>query len=230
MPKLIVANWKMHLTLSQSVTLAKGISKSEFRNPKLEIVLCPSFVALEEVAKIVRKARQVKLGAQDVEPEKRGAFTGEVGLDDLGELGVQYVLVGHSERRRMGESDALVNQKIRAVLNAGMHPILCVGESKRELRIKNEELRKAKKYVAKQLRAGLRGVTKKDLKRVIIAYEPVWAIGTGRADTPEDASAMQVYVRKVIGVKGVPVLYGGSVNSKNALEFAHAPGVDGLLI
>jgi len=235
MKKLIVANWKMYLGLRESVALAKKFTVVSSQFTDLELVLCPSFVALEEVAKVVKRTK-IKLGAQDVEPEKRGAFTGEVGLDDLSEIGVQYVLVGHSERRReFHETDAIINKKLCAVLKAGMRPILCVGEPI-AVREKGGQMR----YVVAQLKAGLRGVSKKDQKRVIIAYEPVWAISGngGHVDTPEDASAMHRWIRKVIhGGKASgrpealpPILYGGSVNSQNAAAFISAKGIDGLLI
>lgn len=226
MKKLIVANWKMYLTLRQSVTLAKSFLPTTSYLLHTQIVLCPSFVALEEVAKIVRKIKNIKLGAQDVTPERHGAFTGEVGLDDLRELGVEYVLVGHSERRRyFKETDTVVNRKLRAVLKVGMGPILCVGEPWNIRRAG-----KAQSYVEKQLHAGLRGVRSQDLKRVTVAYEPVWAIGTGRADSPKDASSMHSYIRKVVGVKSMPILYGGSVNSSNAKGFLREVSIDGLLI
>ncbi|MBI2551860.1 triose-phosphate isomerase [Candidatus Uhrbacteria bacterium] len=227
MKKLIVANWKMYLTLSQSVTLTKRISKSQITNHKLRVVLCPSFVALEEVGKIVHGTR-VKLGAQDVEPEKRGAFTGEVGLDDLASLQVEYVLVGHSERRRIfHETDALVNEKLRAVIKAGMRPILCVGEPHG---VRTQGMAKVRRYVGTQVKTGLRGVAKKDLRRTVIAYEPIWAIGSGKSDMPEDAVQMHAWIRKVVGIKSVRILYGGSVSAKNARAFLRAPGIDGLLI
>ena len=279
MKELIVANWKMYLTLRQSTALAKGISKSQIlrprrtrlgrANPKLDVVLCPSFVALEEVAKVVKGTR-VKLGAQDVDPEGRGSHTGAVGtlsvpitplsgvgLDDLGEIGVQYVLVGHSERRAKGEDDVLINRKLKAVLKAGMRPILCVGEPSRtpttplpppltllppkaDRQAGGEKFSGrrgnlhgqvvAQRYVAKQLRAGLKGVAEKDLRRVIIAYEPIWAIGTGNPATPEMAATMHAQIRKNMAIKTTPILYGGSVDSKNAAAFLQTRGVDGLLI
>ena len=216
----------MYLTLSQSVALAKRISNLKSQISNLAVVLCPSFVALEEVGKAI-KNRGVKLGAQDVFCcAKEGAFTGEVGIDDLRELGVKYVLVGHSERRQhFHETDAQVNQKLKMVIKAGLRPILCVGESV-EIRKRGEECG----YVAKQVKAGIKGVPKQKLDKLLIAYEPIWAIGTGRADTPEDASEMQGWIRKVIGSARVPILYGGSVNSKNAVAFLRADNVDGLLI
>lgn len=248
MKKLIVANWKMYLTLCESVALAKKVAKeasrlgsaSEAHSPQarknnMDIVVCPSFVALEEVAKVLKRTK-IKLGAQDVEPARRGAYTGEVGLDDLTSLHVQYVLVGHSERRRkFGETDIVVNKKLRAVLASGMRPILCIGEPL-TVRKRGGQMR----YVGAQLKAGLRGVSKKDLQRVAVAYEPIWAISGngGREDTPEDASEMHRWIRKVIHggkASGAPealphVLYGGSVNAKNASSFLKAKGIDGLLI
>ena len=260
MKKIIVANWKMYLTLSQSKALAKRITKLQITNYKMQVVLCPSFVAMEEVWKAVRGTR-IKLGAQDVEPEKRGAYTGAVGLDDLGEIGVQYVLVGHSERRRLfHETDALVNKKLRAVLDAGMRPILCVGEPEEVRRYagtqrdgmekvrryagkQGDGMEKVRRYVGMQVRRGLKNISREDLKRVTVAYEPVWAIGSGQPDTPEDASAMHGWIRKVVdeyphptlsqrerGWEKMMVLYGGSVNGKNAAAFLSAPGIDGLLV
>ena len=224
MKKLIVANWKMYLGFRESVVLARCLAKLEIGNWKLEVVVCPSFVALSEVAKVVKGTR-VKLGAQDVEPEARGAHTGEVGLDDLGEIGVQYVLVGHSERRAKGEDDAFINRKLQAVLKAGMRPILCVGELSAI-----REAGQAEFHVAKQLRVGWAGVPEIALKRVIIAYEPIWAIGTGNPATPEIVATMHAQVRKNMAIKTIPIIYGGSVGAKNAAAFLQARGVDGLLI
>lgn len=243
MEKLIVANWKMYLGLRESVVLAKKVLGVRGQVSDVDIVLCPSFVALEEVAKVVRRTK-IKLGAQDVEPERRGAFTGEVGLDDLREIGVQYVLVGHSERRRMfNETDAMVNKKLRAVLEAGMRPILCVGEPREVRGYVGKQVGvsdKVRRYVGTQVRGGLQGVSSGELRRVVIAYEPVWAIGAKQADTPEDAGKMHEFIWGIVGDisifrqknRDVPItiLYGGSVNAKNAQEFLRAPNVDGLLI
>ncbi|MDO8505255.1 MAG: triose-phosphate isomerase [bacterium] len=227
MKKLIVANWKMYLTLRESVALAKKFTDISSQFTDVQLVLCPSFIALEEVAKVLKRTK-IKLGAQDVEPEKRGAFTGEVGLDDLREIGVQYVLVGHSERRRLfGETDAIVNKKVRAVLNAGMWPIICVGEP---LEVRKGGVQKVRRYVGTQVRKALRGVEKRHLNRVIVAYEPVWAIGTDRVDTPEDAQMINQIIRENLAVKKIPILYGGSVNAKNAETFTRGVGIDGLLI
>lgn len=238
MHKLIVANWKMYLTLRESVALAKKVLGVMDQVSGVDIILCPSFVALEEVGKVVKRTK-IALGAQDVAPEQRGAFTGEVGLDDLGESGVQYVLVGHSERRRMfNETDAMVNKKLRAALQSRMKPILCVGEP---LSVRKGGMEKVHRYVGAQVRRGLRGVSSGELKRVAIAYEPVWAIGSDRADTPENASETHGWIRrtveKIYGGRASGqteirprVLYGGSVNAKNAQEFLRAPNVGGLLI
>lgn len=222
MGKLIVANWKMYLTASASVKLAQRIVKTK---AKSQVVLCPSFVALADVAEVIEKSK-IKLGAQDIFCcDARGAYTGEIGLDDLKELGVEYVLVGHSERRRyFKESDELVNQKLKVVLKNRIRPILCVGEP-----LKVRQAKKEKSYIRAQIKAGLKGVTKKDLKRVVIAYEPIWAISgnKGHADKPDDAAKMHAHIRKTANT---PILYGGSVNSKNAKSFLQAPGIDGLLI
>lgn len=227
MNKLIVANWKMYLTLRESVALSKKLLRPTYYPLHTQLVLCPSFVAMEEVKKVLH-GTQIKLGAQDVEPEKRGAYTGEVGLDDLKGLGVKYVLIGHSERRKLfNETNALINAKVRAVLGAKTQPILCVGETL--------QIRKAgdtKKYITEQIRKGLKNVPKKDLKKVVIAYEPIWAISgnKGHADNPEDAARVIAFIKKVILVKNIPVLYGGSITSKNVAQFLTASGIDGLLV
>lgn len=225
--KLIVANWKMYLTLRQSIALAKKLSVHSRQFTDSKLVLCPSFVALEEVAKVVRGI-SIKLGAQDVEPEARGAYTGEVGLDDLRLLHVQYVLVGHSERRRhFKETDKMVNEKLRATLASKMRPILCVGEP---WNVRRQGMIKVRSFIGAQIHKGLRGVSRKDIKRVLVAYEPVWAIGSGRADTPSDASMVHEFIHSVLPVKTIQVLYGGSVDRKNCGQFLRTPNIDGLLI
>lgn len=230
---LIVANWKMYLTLRQSEALAERFARLEIRDSRLEVVVCPSFVALEEVAEEVSesKGRWLKIGAQDASWAEKGAYTGEVSAEDLKKLGCRYVIVGHSERRQyFGESDAMVAHKVAAVAKAGMTPILCVGETWAERRGS-----RAERKVIGQLTATIKKSKISNLKsKIVVAYEPVWAIGTGKTVEPEEATRMHGVIRSTIAKMGwlpkTPILYGGSVNQKNVSAFLSAPEVDGVLI
>ena len=193
-------------------------------------VACPPFVALPAVAGALAGSA-IGVGAQNAHPEAKGAFTGEVPLGMLTGL-CAYVVVGHSERRQLfGETDAFVNAKVRAVLAAGLAPILCVGETMDE-----RDSGRAKAVVRRQVSAGLAGVEPEQADSVVVAYEPVWAIGTGRAATPEMAQEMCAVVRSEVGAALdadggiVPVLYGGSVNPGNADSLAAQPDIDGALV
>ncbi len=232
MKKLIVANWKMNPTSeTQAIRLARASDKKG-------IVIVPPFLFLEAVSHTLKHA---KLGAQDLawEDSKRGAFTGEISAEMLKDADVSYVILGHSECRRFSkETDAVINKKVRIALKKGFNVILCVGEPKRESGIRNQELglRKARNYVRNQLKKDLKNVNNsKSLNHnsLIIAYEPVWAIGTGRNDTPKDASEMASFIKQSL-VKNfklkVKVLYGGSVTPKNVSDFLTPPLVDGVLI
>lgn len=236
--KTIIANWKMHLTVRESLALTRSVMLSLRGKATVpEVVLCPSFTALEAVHKATSKSR-VKLGAQDVFWEEKGAFTGEISPRQLKELGVSLVIVGHSERRAPGgESDAMVNKKVIAVLAAGLTPIICVGETKTE-----RQAGKAESVVRAQVKAALANLPLPLLKKegprtLIFAYEPVWAIGTGDPATPADAVAMHQLIRATAeaGVAGIKpkqirVLYGGSVDGQNAYSFLREPEIDGLLV
>ena len=194
-------------------------------------VVCPPFVALPAVAGALA-GTGIGVGAQNAHPEAKGAFTGEVPLGMLGGL-CTYVIVGHSERRQLfGETDGFVNAKVSAVLAAGLTPILCVGET-----LDERDANRAEAVVRRQVSAGLAGVSEEQAARIVIAYEPVWAIGTGRAATPEIAQEMCAVVRSEAGASlgaeaadGVPVLYGGSVNPGNAESIAAQPDIDGALV
>ena len=222
---LIVANWKAYITDSKkAVDLAGAVSKVKIKKGN-EVVICPPFVYLPVLS-------SVRLGAQDIFWEENGAYTGEITTAMLGKLGVKYAIVGHSERRnRLGETDEMINKKLKHVLASGLTAILCVGEREREDR------KSVPAIVAEQARADLAGVPQQLIKKLVIAYEPIWAIGTGVADTPDDALSAALYIRKTVadiyGAKiasSLRVLYGGSVNSQNAPSFINQNGLDGLLI
>ena len=231
-PPLVVGNWKMHGTESEATTLARKIRIGVKAIHGVEIVLAPSFTALAAVRKVLRGSR-LQLAAQDVYWEMEGAFTGEIGPKMLRESGCRFVIIGHSERRRLfHESDQAVGRKISAALQAGLRPILCVGETWQER--KNGETRRV---VARQLRAALKGVDKSAIKKMAIAYEPVWAIGTGRNATPDQVSEVHCWIRRCLkGLAGnkraqsCRILYGGSVRPDNAGELSKAREVNGVLV
>src|SRR3989344_6018775 len=195
MSKLLVANWKLNpQTQKVAIALAKKI---DFKG----VVVAPPFPFIEEVGKILKRA---ELGAQDSFWEDEGADTGEVSPKMLKSIGVKYVILGHSERRRiLKETDAMINKKVLNVLEEGMKVILCVGELKRDLGFKNKDLRIAKNYINKQLQDDLKGIQKLQITnyQLLVAYEPVWAIGTGRNDLPEDALEMIMCIKKILNSK-----------------------------
>ena len=226
---LIVANWKMQLSDADAVTVAGEVAGSPIADA--ELVLCPSFTALSRVAEAVRGSA-IALGAQDCAADTRGALTGEVSSEDLRALGCRYVLVGHSERRqRLGETDAMIGKKLRATTAAGLCPILCVGESFEE---RTEGKREA--ILTRQLDV-LRGLSLVGTQQLCVAYEPVWAIGTGHAAAPSDAAQAHAFivdtVREVAGAAvadRVRVLYGGSVSPENVAAFLAEQHVAGVLV
>ncbi len=235
MGKLLVANWKMNpLTESEAMKLARAEDKKN-------VVIAPPFPFLGAVKKILKHA---SLGAQDVFYEEKGAYTGEVSPEMLTKLGVTYVIVGHSERRRLGESDGMIAKKVNAGMDAGLKIILCVGEPKwesgvgnKELGIRNQGLQRAKNYIKQQLLKDLRSVhNSKFLVRdsLVVAYEPIWAIGTGKNASPEEAAEMAKCIRQFLDskflIRDSRVLYGGSTNSRNAKSFLEKKEVDGLLV
>jgi triosephosphate isomerase (TIM) len=212
MRKLIVGNWKLNpMTVDEAVALA---SKIEVFSGGNEVVICPPLPFLESV-------EYPHVGAQDCSPHIKGAYTGDVSPAQLASMGIKYCIVGHSERRAMGESDELVNAKAKALLDYKITPIICVGFG---TTVKEDTLEVAE-VVGVQTVAAIEGL---DPKRVVIAYEPVWAIGTKTAATPDHAEQIALYITTKHGVPRV--LYGGSVNSTNAAGFLHQPHVGGLLI
>ncbi len=229
---LVIGNWKMHGTLAEARALAGGIRDGLKRLPHVEVVVCPPFTALAAVGEILAPG-PIGLGAQNCHYETAGAHTGEIAPTMLVELGVRTILLGHSERRReMAETDELINRKVRAVLAHGVTPVLCVGESE-------DERRQGLTFttVEGQLRAGLTGVAAEDVSRVVLAYEPVWAIGTGVNATPAQAAEVHGYLRGLVSelaskeiAQGVCILYGGSVKADNAAALVAQPEIDGALV
>ena len=230
-PALVVANWKMHGTQGDALKLATGVFAATRPQRNVEVALAPPFTALAAVAAALRGGA-VKLAAQNLHWETEGAFTGEIGSQMLRDLDCQYVIVGHSERRRLfGESDAIVAKKVAAALGAGLRPILCVGETLGERRDGA-----TRRVIARQLRVALKGLSESAIKNITVAYEPVWAIGTGKIATPEQIAAVHRFVRERLrrragrGAQACRILYGGSVRPDNAAELAAVPGVDGALV
>lgn len=225
--KIIIANWKMNpATLEEAIQLAK---ESDVEG----LVICPSFPFLEEVGKTIKKA---KLGAQDLFWAPRGAYTGEVSAKELKNLGVEYVIIGHSERRQnLGETDEMIAKKIKSAVEEGLIPILCVGETREE-----RDAGKTQEVVERELKIGLSLMgqwSNVKSQKLIVAYEPIWAIGTGTPDTPENMIAMAKFIRSQLSnvsrqmsdVK-CQILYGGSVTGQNAEQFLSREEIDGALV
>ena len=230
--KLIAGNWKMNRTSSDAADLVKDIVSEVGRSNGVDVVVCPPFTSLETVGKAI-EGSNVRLGAQNMHPERSGAYTGEVSAEMLRSLFASYVILGHSERRTyFGDTDAFVNQKVIAALKAELKPILCVGETLAE-----RESGSTLKVVQTQLEAGLEGVNKDQATSIVIAYEPVWAIGTGKVATSEQAQEVHAFIRDLLGKKfgaglagKVRILYGGSMKPANAAELLAQPDIDGGLI
>jgi len=232
---LVAGNWKMHLDHLEAIALVQQVSYHlDTRDlDAVEVAVFPPFTALRSVQTLIEGDRmRIVLGAQDVSPEDSGAHTGEVSAPMLARLKVRYVLCGHSERRAAGESDELVNAKVAAVLRHAMVPVLCVGET-----LDQRDAGQAAEVVVAQLRAGLAGVAPQAAGEAVVAYEPVWAIGTGRTATPEDADEMCARVRATVEelydadvAEGLRVLYGGSVKAGNATALLTQPAIDGALV
>lgn len=229
--KTIVANWKMNLTIRESLALARGTLRAiQGSDVAPNVILCPSFTALAEVRKALSRTR-MHVGAQDVGPDKSGAFTGAVSVSQLEDAGCSYVILGHSERRTLfHEDDALIAEKLKAVLASSLTPIICVGETA-EVR----EQGAAETYVATQLTRALSGVTIPRRREIMVAYEPVWAIGSGNSPQPADVLRAHRVLKQTLQSLGVGadqarILYGGSVTGENAYSFLREPDIDGVLV
>jgi triosephosphate isomerase len=233
---LISGNWKMHHTHLEAIQVVQKLAfrlESEVYE-RVDVSLHPAFTALRSVQTVIQSDKiPIALGAQNCYWEPKGAFTGEVSPAMLAKLDVQYVIVGHSERRELfGETDEMVNKKVVAVLANGMTPILCVGET-----LEEREAGTTDDKVVGQVTAGLQGVSEEQVGGLVIAYEPIWAIGTGRNATPEDAQAVcariRATVREVVGdapADSVRIQYGGSVKPANIAELMGQPDIDGALV
>ncbi len=227
----IAGNWKMHMTVSEAVALAQDLVV-KLGKSKERVMIAPPFTALAAVAQAI-KGSSLVLGAQNMGPETKGAHTGEISPLMLKDLGVKAVILGHSERRHSYlETDELINRKVLLALEQGLEPILCVGETLAE-----REAGRLEAVVGGQVREGLKGVSPAALSTVTIAYEPVWAIGTGKTATPEDADAVHGYIRTVLSslygeaaAKAMVIQYGGSVKADNAAELMAKPNIDGALV
>lgn len=229
---LIAGNWKMNLTRAECVALAKSIVSRATSAADAEIAICPPFVYLDAVSQVVAGST-VGLGAQDCYHESFGAFTGEICVAQLADVGCRYVILGHSERRRiLGETNVEVNRKARAALAAGLTPIVCVGETLAE-----REANQTRDVVQEQLAGSLAGLSTDQAAKVVIAYEPVWAIGTGKVATPAQAEEVHADLRKMLETRydsqlaaSVRIQYGGSVKPDNAAELLAQPNIDGALV
>lgn len=229
---IIAGNWKMHKTVTEAVALVKELSQLTADVKDTEVVICPPFTALF-VIKEALSGTAIKLGAQNMHWEKQGAFTGEVSPAMLLDVGAQYVIIGHSERRQyFAETDETVNNKLKAALANGIIPILCVGET-----LEEREAGTTEKVVGAQVKADLAGLTAEQVAGIVIAYEPIWAIGTGRTASSDDANAVCAFIRTTVGelfgraaADSIRIQYGGSVKADNISELMAKSDIDGALV
>lgn len=231
--KVVAGNWKMNNNLSESVTLISELKNGlGTNNLSADVIICPPYTALETASTLL-KGSQIKLGSQNIYFEESGAFTGEISASMLKSVGCEYAIVGHSERRAIfGEDNDLLNKKLKQALKNDLLPIYCVGETlgQREKGITN-------KIIEEQIREGLSGIVEADFRKIIIAYEPVWAIGTGKTATPQQAQDIHQFIRGLISniysssvSDQVRILYGGSVKPNNSAELLSQPDIDGALV
>ena len=230
---LIVGNWKMNKTASEAAAFVRELASKLPASSQVDVVLAPPFTALESVRTALGPSSTIGLGAQNLHWERHGAFTGEVSGPMLGDVGCTYVIVGHSERRTLfGERDVDIQKKVRAALAHGLRPILCIGES-----LKERETDRTDVIITAQLTAALAGLTAEELSTVTIAYEPIWAIGTGRAATTEQAVTVHRSIRSSVAqgwshgtASRMRILYGGSVTPQNAESLLFTEEIDGALV
>jgi triosephosphate isomerase len=230
--KVIAGNWKMNKDLHQSQKLVSEIINGLGKDTKAEVIVCPPFTSLSEVNSLL-KGTQIKLGAQNMYYEESGAYTAEISADMLKSVGCEYVILGHSERRVIfNETDELINKKIKAALAKGLKSIFCFGEL-----LEQRENDETMQVVSRQVEKGLEGVSAEQMKNVIIAYEPVWAIGTGKTATPQQAQEVHSFIRELVAKKfsasvaeNLIIQYGGSVKPENAGELLSQKDIDGALV
>ena len=228
---VIAGNWKMNKTPTQTKEFMAQLKAILPKGRWCDIALCVPAVCIPAAVRSVRETR-IGIGAENCNPNPSGAYTGEISTEMLVDAGCKYVIIGHSERRAMGETDAEINAKVHAALNAGLIPILCCGES-----LEQREAGITAEWIAMQIKLDLAGITEDKIRKVVIAYEPIWAIGTGKTATPEQAQevceSIRCVVRKLYSSKdarAMSILYGGSMNEKNAFELLAQPDIDGGLI
>ncbi len=233
MRKIIIAgNWKLNKNTAEAIELVSGIKEKASKITDVDIVVCPVFTVLSEVGKIVKDSN-VGLGAQDVYWQDSGAFTGEISAPFLKDVGCQYVIIGHSERRQyFSETNETVNNKIKAALAHGLTPIVCIGEN-----LEEREAGKAFDVIKDHIENSLKGFTPDEMKKMVIAYEPVWAIGTGKTATPEQAQEVHAFIRDLLKAmhneqvaQSIRIQYGGSVKPENAKELIGQKDIDGALV
>src|ERR1051326_3376728 len=231
--KLIIAgNWKMNKTVAEALDLVAGIKRDLSNVKEVDIVVCPPFTALSEVSKAILNTN-IRLGAQNMNEHQGGAYTGEIAAGMLKEFSVRYVVLGHSERRQyQRETDELISKKARAAHGASLKPIVCVGETLAE-----REAGKTEKVLDAQVRGSLAGLAKEQMEETVVAYEPVWAIGTGKTASTAQAQEAHLFIRRLLGeifgetvARKVRIQYGGSVKPSNARELMSQPDVDGALV
>ncbi|TWT29931.1 triose-phosphate isomerase [Blastopirellula retiformator] len=228
----IAGNWKMNSTRADGIALVQGIASNLPADCSVEVAVCPPSIYLDAIVSAAGDS-PIGVGAQNIYFEASGAFTGEVSAAMLKDVGCQYVILGHSERRHIfGESSSLINKKVHAALAGGLIPIVCVGEL-----LEERESNKTADVVAEQFYGSLAGVSAEQMETIVLAYEPVWAIGTGKVATPEQAEAVHADLRKVIATRynsavadKVRIQYGGSVKPDNAAELLSQPNIDGALV
>lgn len=231
--KVVAGNWKMNNDLSSTINLISGIKNGlagKFINAK--IIICPPFTSLETASTLL-KGTEISLGAQNMYYEESGAFTGEISAKMLKSVGCEYVIIGHSERRTIfKECDETINRKLKTALNNNLKPIFCIGETLAE-----RESGVTFKVIQNQIEIGLKNISKEELENIIIAYEPVWAIGTGKNATPEQAQEVHKFIRDLIGkafsskvAENLTIQYGGSVKPENAKELMSQQDIDGALV
>jgi len=230
--RLMAGNWKMHLDLRGAIQLAAGLKRELAEATQADLAVFPPFLFLADVADTLQDSN-IDVGAQNMHPEAQGAFTGEVSAPMLVSVGCRWVIIGHSERRdQFGEKDVFLNAKVRAALKSGLKPVLCVGEH-----LADRQAGKAEELVRAQVETCLQGFSAEDMEQITVAYEPVWAIGTGVTATPEQANEMHARIRALL--KGLfsaeiagttRILYGGSVKPSNSKALMAEPEIDGFLV
>ena len=229
--KVIAGNWKMNMLPNETINFIEGLSQ-EIKNVKNEIILCVPYTDLF-YALLTAQNTNIKIGAQNMHWKEKGAYTGEISGQMLKSIGVEYVIIGHSERRQyFAETDETVNLKVKSALENNLKPIICVGET-----LEHREHGETEKIIESQIKLALKDLTKEQIRAIIIAYEPVWAIGTGKTATPEEANNVIKYIRKQIKelyneeiAENIIIQYGGSVKASNAEELFNMSDIDGALV